>query len=1204
MIRSYKAVLLLTLTWMCSLTLANPAQAQQNRALLLYKGSEEASPMVSRVGIKVEPVLASLGFTSSYHDVDTGLPSSVDADVIVTWFASPKIADPENYVDWLAKQIAQGRKVVVLGNFGAHTHDGKTWMTNESLNRFFYPFGLSYGAAYTGDSKVLKVTTQSAPAKAPSPLNYYLLFNSVNPQNKIFMEVERTDLADSKSALVVQTPFGAMAQETYVDNLDLKTFLSNTVRAQKQTAATKRKLLGLYKSSEKVDARTNFLARFVAPTLFDLGYGIEYHDIDSGLPSAQQMENYDGVISWYITPELAKAADYIDWLSAQIDAERRVIILGNFGAFAEDIQSSGGVVTRFLQSPEYNRFFFPFGLEFRGAWTPEKKSVQVKSQDKSVMTWLDPGHVGHYYWIRSLHPDNKEYLTVTRQDLQDGESSVVVATPHGGLALESYVLSTDPATKQPRLHIDLKKFLNSALTLQATSEVALKPNVSELASKPPLPALSKPVRGGTNEYPAGITPIKRKILAFYHSDVDEEPTLNATYLSAQATLEHLGLVVNYHDAADPDLPSMEEMEDYRGIVLWLGSGVIPDARNFDKWILENVKAGRKLAILGDYELREKSTLSLVSPKNVYAALGLNYDVLGNAPVIINAKGARSFKRAAAQQAAVVHKDPELIGFEHDIDWEDQDLKSSWHLIQSVWPDSKVALTVRRVGGTSDVVVISKTGGVAIGAFPVWNKGVERKTRNEVAAKAGDEPIKAEEVGGNAWRVDPYKFFAQVFQVEKTPRPDVTTLNGSRIYYSHIDGDAFGGMSHIDMSSLNGEMMYKRVLKDLPLPVTVSYVTKDVETRLNDRYSRELQVAEDIFKLPNVEAASHTYSHPFDWQKGDLAIGESEFSLVRVPVNLQQEILHSIDFVDKLCPPGKRCEMLLWSGRCNPNAETIELVRSQGLPNMNGGEPVLSDKFPNIAGVLPLYADQGGETQYHVSAAGDFFYTSSWTGDYDGMKNLPEFFNRTETPRRLRCLNVYYHFYLAEREPGIVGLMAAYDDVLRRSPAPMFASDYVDILRDALETRLGTDSQGRAWISNRGFNATVRFDNEARFPDFAASEGIIGFNRLNDALYVHLDGKGEAAIALTDQPPKVPYLVRFTQRIKDWKASESAVSFVADGQGPAFLEMANLVPSSSYRIQTDSLETTLRTDGQGRLIWQGRFDGYHKLHRVQLRKVNP
>lgn len=1178
--------------------------AQQGQALLLYKSSEEASPTTSRLALRVDPILATLGFERSYHDVDQGLPPTVEADLIVSWFSTPKIADPEGYVDWMANQISRGKKVIVLGNFGAHTMDGKTWLTNESLNRFFYPFGLSYGAAYTGDPNLLEVSKQSGPARAPSPLNYYLLFSSVNAENQVYLEVKRTDLEDSQSALVVRTPFGAMAQEVYVDNTDLNELIAQTVQSEKRSAATEKKLLGLYKSSEGVDARTNFLARFVAPTLFDLGYGLDYYDIEQGLPSDSRMNQYQGVISWYTTPELAKAADYINWLAKQLDADRRVVVLGNFGAFAEDIPSSAGVVRRFLQSPEYNKFFYPFGLEFRGAWTPEKKSVQVAQKDSSVLTWLEPDHVGHYYWIRSVHPDNEPYLTVRRADLEDGDSAVVVATPRGGLALESYVLGTDPATKKPRMHLDLKKFLGASLTLQATSDTKLEPATAELVSRPPLPPLPAVKPEGDRQYPGDVKPFKRQILAFYQTSANETSTENQTFLAGQMVLEHLGLIVDYHDLDSGTLPTQAEMEKYQGILLWLAKDAVPNARQFDGWLQENVERGRKLVLIGDYQIREKDSLSLINPKNLYAKLGLAYDPLGQV-TLNNIKGQGSF-RQAPRNPSVVQSKPGYMDFERKLNWSDHDLKGNWHLVRSVWPDSEIGLTVNQAGGASDAVVVSKSGAAAIGPFAIYTKGAVRKKRAEVAAKKdGSNKAQAEDVGGDPWRLDPFRFFAKGFQVETMPKADVTTLNGSRIYYSHIDGDAFGGISLIDRSSLNGTIMYKRVLQSLPLPVTVSYVTQDVERRLDERYSRELSVARQIFELPNIEPASHTYSHPFDWENGDLALAQgSDYKLTRKDIDLEQEIVHSLDFVDKLCPPNKRCEILLWSGRCNPKPEAVELVRKKGLLNMNGSESTFDTKFPYIAGVLPLYGDVGDEVQFHVSAAGDFYYTNSWTGDYDGMKNLPDYFNRTESPRRLRCLNVYYHFYLAERQPGLDGLRVAYDDALRRSPAPMFASEYAEILKDTMETKLGRDSQNRYWLSNRGKSVTMRFDDEARFPDLQKSVGVIGFNRANDSLYVHLDGRGEARVALSEQRPSQPYVERFTHRIKDWKAAKGSISFTADGQGPAYLRIGNLIPSSSYRIDAGSGEATVRTDAQGWLEWTGRFDGYDQSHQVRLRKVTP
>ena len=1189
------AVLLLTL----------PVLAQQKKALLLFKSSEESSAAVSRLAINVEPILKNLGFTTTFHDVDQGLPGSVDADVIATWYNSAQIADPEAYVDWMKAQISSGKKVLILGNFGAHTTDGKTWMTNESLNRFFYPFGLKYGAAYTGDPAVLSITKQELPAKQPVPVNYYLLFESVNPANTVYLEVQRSDLANSKSALVVRTPYGGMAQELYVNNLDLGAFVKEVVSTKKQMASTDRRLLGLYKSSENVNEHTNFLARFVAPILYDLGYELDYYDIDQGLPADSRMSNYAGVISWFTTPEVAKAADYINWLAAQNDAGRRVVILGNFGAFAEDVPSKAGDVRRFLQSPEYNRFFYPFGLEFRAAWTPEKKSVQVVKKDESVVTWLEPGHVGHYYWIRSVHPDNKQYLTVNRTDLQDGESAVVVATPHGGLALESYVLGTDPQTKQPRMHIDLKKFLSASLTLQPTSKVSLTPDVAELKSKPDLPPLAKPQIGGNGIYPPDVTPESRKILGFYQSTHNQDGSTNPTALAAQLILEHLGFVMVYIDLDTEPLPTMEEMKSFRGIVLWLTDPQVPNAREFDAWLIQNLEQGRKLALMMDYEIREADTFSLVNPQKLYGAMGLHYDSLGNAPLVARGRGQGTVRRTIAQNRKVLSKKDEWLGFERAINWDDKDLKTSWDLVRSVIAENRVGLTVGTAQGASDVLVQTPRGAVCLGHFAQYDKGEAPVKLNESAQREGAKKAQAEIPAVNEWRIDPYLFFADAFDIQGLGRPDFTTLNGSRIYYSHIDGDAFGGISLIDRSSLNGEMMMQRVLKDLGLPISISYVTLDVEKRLDDKYSRELAVAQKILELPNVEPACHTFSHPFNWVKGDLGLDDSkpgEYVLIRKDIDLEKEVVHAVDFVDKLSPPNKRCRILLWSGKCNPPARAIELVRELGIINMNGGESFIDEAEPLLGGVAPLIGEVHGEIQFHVSAAGDFHYTNSWTGPYDGMKNLPAYLERTDKPRRLRCMNVYYHFYLAEREPGIEGLDAAYGYVKSKKSAPMFASDYAYLLRDWTETKIGKDSQGRFYVANSGLCNTVRFDNDNRYPDLKNSRGVVGFNRHNGALYIHTDGSGEARIAFTETPPTQPFIEQYSHSIKNWKASPDAVSFNTEGQGPVHLKMGGLIPASQYRIEAGSLEGTVSSNSQGVLEWNSRYDGYRTSRQVRIRKV--
>ena len=48
-----------------------------------------------------------------------------------------------------------------------------------------------------------------------------------------------------------------------------------------------------------------------------------------------------------------------------------------------------------------------------------------------------------------------------------------------------------------------------------------------------------------------------------------------------------------------------------------------------------------------------------------------------------------------------------------------------------------------------------------------------------------------------WTVNPFAFFRKAFGEERFPIPDVTTLSGRRMYFSHIDGDGWNNVSEIE-----------------------------------------------------------------------------------------------------------------------------------------------------------------------------------------------------------------------------------------------------------------------------------------------------------------------------------------------------------------------------------------------------------------------
>lgn len=117
-----------------------------------------------------------------------------------------------------------------------------------------------------------------------------------------------------------------------------------------------------------------------------------------------------------------------------------------------------------------------------------------------------------------------------------------------------------------------------------------------------------------------------------------------------------------------------------------------------------------------------------------------------------------------------------------------------------------------------------------------------------------------------WTYDPMKIFKLIFNI-KFPIPDTTTENGRRIITAHIDGDGFFGDSELDPSRTNGEIIRDEILKRYKIPHTVSIIEGETAPwGLYPSKSHRLEnIAKSIFRLPYVEVASHSFSHPFDWQ---------------------------------------------------------------------------------------------------------------------------------------------------------------------------------------------------------------------------------------------------------------------------------------------------------------------------------------------------
>jgi hypothetical protein len=120
----------------------------------------------------------------------------------------------------------------------------------------------------------------------------------------------------------------------------------------------------------------------------------------------------------------------------------------------------------------------------------------------------------------------------------------------------------------------------------------------------------------------------------------------------------------------------------------------------------------------------------------------------------------------------------------------------------------------------------------------------------------------------SWIVNPFAILDVVLQTEASPIPDVTTLNGRRIFYSHIDGDGWNNLTEIEEYRNKGVLSSEVVKKDIfekyqDIVFDVGIITGEIDPECYG-YDKSLEVARAIINLPNVFPTSHSHTHPLYW----------------------------------------------------------------------------------------------------------------------------------------------------------------------------------------------------------------------------------------------------------------------------------------------------------------------------------------------------
>jgi hypothetical protein len=444
--------------------------------------------------------------------------------------------------------------------------------------------------------------------------------------------------------------------------------------------------------------------------------------------------------------------------------------------------------------------------------------------------------------------------------------------------------------------------------------------------------------------------------------------------------------------------------------------------------------------------------------------------------------------------------------------------------------------------------------------------------------------------------DPYKLLAAWLEpLGIFPAPDTSTRDGRRIFYSHIDGDGFASLAQFKGHPLCAEVIRDRVLQAFPLPVTVSVIEAEIRglvEGVDTPPDKLTDIARSIFALPNVQPASHAFSHPYIWEPKDPNPGiydEPCLAMKAAPkfpaFDLDQEIRGSVDFIDRqLLPPGRKCGLFLWSGNCRPGPAAIRKVREVGLENLNGGNTIISHLYPGIAGVAPRTMEWDGELQVNASNQNEFMYANGFNGPfYGGFADVIDTFERTGSPRRLKPVNAYYHFYSATYLSSLRALEKIHRWVMEHKLHSVTALEFVKLTKDSRDTRI-TALGPRHWrVANEGVQRTFRLPASAGRPDLARCKGVTGWSEHEGQLYFHTQGLPQAEIVLSSGgEPVLPhsYLAESSATVHWIQFSPQKLELEAEDLRPVEMIFGGCPPGSSCDITVNSQFTREAADSRG------------------------
>ncbi|MCD6397682.1 MAG: DUF2194 domain-containing protein, partial [Spirochaetaceae bacterium] len=221
-----KIVILIIFVLVLTSVVYSAGPVYQKSVIALYKSSEGQTKSENEIFFYLSKSLKDMGLKIVYWDIDRGLPGeSVTkySRAVISWFRGPSMREPGEYLNFLDKMIEEGKKVVIIDNFGAY-QDRITgdYMQPLRLNSTLATLGIMYHGDWTQDPSLIKITYKDSEMvefqtkQIANDSAFFYHFLPSDREMNTWLSITRTDKDYAPSPVIVTNRNGGFALSRYI----------------------------------------------------------------------------------------------------------------------------------------------------------------------------------------------------------------------------------------------------------------------------------------------------------------------------------------------------------------------------------------------------------------------------------------------------------------------------------------------------------------------------------------------------------------------------------------------------------------------------------------------------------------------------------------------------------------------------------------------------------------------------------------------------------------------------------------------------------------------------------------------------------------------------------------------------------------------------------------------------------------------------